>query len=83
MFKQILLWLFITGIGGAIIYFSQALSDNFGRIERFEKNLWSSRNGYIIVWFSTMIIGMLVLFGVIPTTSPIDNNMWWFSNQTQ
>lgn len=81
MLKQILLWLVVAGIGGIITYYSASLSDNFWRVAWFEKHLWSTRNWYVIIWFLIMIIGMLVLFWVISTTSPVNNIWWWFTNQ--
>jgi len=75
MLKQILIWLVIAWIGGCIVYFSQYLSDAFGRIAWFENNLWSTKSGYVVCGFGVMIIGFLILFGIIPTSSPTEN-LW-------
>ncbi|MEI8092520.1 MAG: hypothetical protein WCG98_10625 [bacterium] len=45
----------------------------FGRIPWAENKLGGTRNGYVLVGFIVIIIGMLIMFGVIPTTSPADN----------
>ncbi len=60
-------------MGWSLVYFSWHLSEIFGSIPRFEKNLWGTRNGLVIFGFGIMIIWFLVLFGVIPTTSPTEN----------
>ncbi|MFA5747681.1 MAG: hypothetical protein WC872_01050 [Candidatus Absconditabacterales bacterium] len=73
MLKQILLGLLIAGIGGGLIYFSSYLSEMFGRIPWAENNLGGTRNGYIIFGFGIIIIGFLILFGVISTSSPMTN----------
>ena len=73
MLKQILLWLFIAWLGWMMIYYSPGLSDMFGRVSWFENNLGGTRNGYVLIWFGIIVIGFLILFGVIPTTSPINN----------
>ena len=73
MAKQIMIGLVIAGMGWAVIYFSSYLADIFGNIAWFDKNLWGTRNGFVICWFGIMVIWFLVLFGVIPTSSPTDN----------
>ena len=78
MAKQIIIWLAVAGIGWSIIYFSSYLAEMFWRIEWFEKNLWGTRSGFVLFGFLIMTIGFLVLFGVIPTSSPTEN-LWWFT----
>jgi len=73
MLKQILVWLVVALIWAAIIYYAQPITETFGTVSWFEKNLWSTRSGYVIVWFGIIVIGFLILFGVIPTTSPTEN----------
>ena len=70
MAKQIIIGIFVAAIGGVLIYFSGYMTEAFGRIARAEKNLGNTRNGYLLVGFGFMIIGLLILFGVIPTNSP-------------
>ena len=69
MVKQILIWLVFAALGGAMIMYSVPLSELFGRVAWFERNLWSTKNGYVLIWFGVIIIWFLILFGVIPTTS--------------
>ncbi|MCX6824371.1 MAG: hypothetical protein NT085_04570 [candidate division SR1 bacterium] len=73
MARQIIIGLVIAGLGGSIVYFSGYLADIFGNIAWFDKNLGGTRNGFIISGFAIMIIGFLILFGVIPTSSPTEN----------
>jgi len=73
MVKQILMWLVFAWIGWAIIFYSTALAEAFGRVSWFEKNLSWTRNGYVIIWFGIVVIWFLILFGVIPTSSPVQN----------
>jgi len=73
MGKQLLIGLAIVGIWWAVVYFSSYIADIFGRIERFEKNLGGTRNGLMLFGFGIIIIWLLVLFWVIPTTSPTEN----------
>jgi hypothetical protein len=47
--------------------------ETFGSIPWAERHLGSTRNGYLLVGFGLMVLGMLILFGVIPTTSPSGN----------
>ena len=80
MFKQIIVWLFIAWLGGVLIYFSQWVAEMFGRVDWFERNMWSTRNGYILFGFWVIVIGFLILFGVVPiswnsiTSTNIDTN---------
>jgi len=76
MFKQIVMWLFIVWLWGVLIYFSQWVAEMFGRVDWFERNLWSTRNGYILAGFWMVVMGFLILFGVVPVSwvSPTDIN---------
>ena len=56
-----------------MVFYSAILSDAFGRVAWFEKNLGSTKGGYVILGFGIMIIGFLILFGIIPTSSPTQN----------
>lgn len=73
MARQIIIGLVIAGMGWSIIYFSSYLAEVFGNIAWFDKNLWGTRNGFVVCGFGTMIIWFLIVFGVIPTSSPTDN----------
>ncbi|MFA7717163.1 MAG: hypothetical protein WC875_00415 [Candidatus Absconditabacterales bacterium] len=73
MAKQIIIGIFVAAAGGVLICFSGYLGEAFGNIPRAEKNLGSTRNGYIVVGFGLMVIGMLILFGVIPISSTAEN----------
>jgi len=75
MVKQILMWLVFAWLWWAIIFYSAALAEMFGRVGWFEKNLWWTRNGYVMVGFGVVVIGFLILFGVIPTSAPTQN-LW-------
>ena len=70
MAKQIIIGIFVAAIGGVLIYFSNYMVEAFGRIPRAENKLGGTRNGYLLVGFGLMVIGLLILFGVIPTSSP-------------
>lgn len=72
MAKQIIIWFFVAAIGGSLIYFSAYLVEAFGQITWAENKLWGTRNGYLLVGFSLMVIGLLILFGVIPLDSPTE-----------
>ena len=73
MAKQIIIGIFVAAIGGVLIYFSNYMVEAFGRIPRAENKLGGTRNGYLLVGFGLMVIGLLILFGVIPTSSPAEN----------
>ena len=73
MAKQIIIGLVVAGLGWSIIYFSGYLAEIFGNIARFDKNLWGTKSGFVISGFGIMLIGFLILFGVIPTSSPTEN----------
>lgn len=73
MAKQILIWLVFAALGAALIMYSTAIAELFGRSAWFEKNLWGTRNGYVLIWFGVVIIWFLILFGVIPTSSSVDS----------
>lgn len=72
MWKQILLWIVVAGVGGVVIFFSQQIMQAFGKSARAESNLGSTRNMYILIWFAMIVIGFLFMFGVIPLSSPIE-----------
>ncbi len=74
MVKQILVWLLVAWAWWALIYFSQGVADMFGRVDWFERNMWSTRNG-IISWFLIIIIGFLILFGVFPVSAPVTDTV--------
>jgi formate hydrogenlyase subunit 3/multisubunit Na+/H+ antiporter MnhD subunit len=71
MLKQIFVGLFVALLGGVLIYFSQAVTDLFWRIEWFEHNIGSTRNWYVISWFLIVVVGFLIMFGVFPIGQPI------------
>lgn len=73
MFKQILVWLVVALIWGAIIYYAQAITEMFGSVAWFEKNIWSTKSGYVLMWFGIVVLGFLMVFGVVPLTSQIDS----------
>jgi len=81
MARQIIIGLVIAWIGWSIVYFSGYLADMFGNIAWFDKNLWWTRNGFVLSGFAIMIIWFLILFGVIPTSSPTQN-LWGFTQAT-
>jgi len=66
MLKQILIGLMVSGLGGVIIFYSQGLFEAFGRMDRAEKNLGSTKTLYILMGFCMIIVGCLIMFGVIP-----------------
>ncbi|MDD2536966.1 MAG: hypothetical protein PHU61_00515 [Candidatus Absconditabacteria bacterium] len=70
--KQVVLGLLIMALGSALMYFSYPLMEMFGRIPWAEKNLGGTRNAFLFGGFLFVVIGGLILFGVIPTTSPMD-----------
>jgi len=73
MARQIIIGLVIAGMWWSIIYFSSYLAEVFGNIAWFDKNLWGTRNGFVVCGFGIMVIWFLIVFGVIPTSSPTDN----------
>ncbi len=73
MALQIIIGLLVAWMWGSLIFFSGNIAEMFGSIDRFEKNLGWTRNGFVIFWFGFMIIGFLILFGIIPVSSPADN----------
>jgi len=73
MAKQIIIGLVVAWIGWSIIYFSWFLAEMFWNIAWLEKNLWWTRNGLVIAGFTIMVIWFLVLFGMIPTSAPMDD----------
>jgi len=79
MARQVIIGLFIAWMGWAVVYFSGFLADMFGNIAWFDKNLWGTRNGFVISGFAIMIIWFLILFGMIPTSNPTEN--LWGLNQ--
>ncbi len=75
MIKQILLGLFVSWLWVALIYFSQAVSDLFWRVDWFERNIGSTRNGYVIFGFFVIVLGFLILFWVVPVSQPITQTL--------
>jgi hypothetical protein len=57
-------------LGGAIIFYSQGVAEMFGRMDWFERNLWSTRNWYILIGFAIIVVGFLIMFGMIPLSQP-------------
>ena len=81
MGKQIIIGLVIAAMWWSVIYFSSYLADIFWNIAWFDKNLWGTRNGFVVSGFGIMVIWFLIVFGVIPTSSPTDN-LWGFNSST-
>ncbi|MEI7563166.1 MAG: hypothetical protein WCJ39_05910 [bacterium] len=52
------------------MYFSASLIETFGRIDRAEQRLGGTRNGYLLVGIILIMLGVLILFGVIPLSAP-------------
>lgn len=77
MARQIIIGLVIAWMGWSIVYFSGYLAEMFWSIARLERNLWGTRNGLVISGFGIMVIWFLILFGVIPTSSPTENLGWF------
>ena len=72
MGKQIIFGLAIVLLWSSLMYFSSSLASMFGNIAWLEKNLWGTRNGLVIFGFGITIIWLLILFGVIPVSTPAD-----------
>jgi len=72
MVAQIIVGVLVACAWGVVIYFSQNLVDIFGRIVWAENHLSGTRNAYIFWGFGIIIVGFLILFGVIPLTSPME-----------
>ena len=50
---------------------SNRLTLNFGQLERAEKNLGGTRNGYLLLGVLFFVGGRLIVFGVFdPSTTP-------------
>jgi len=72
MRKQILIGIFVAGMWGLLIFFSQWLVTLMWPMPRAEAHMWSTRSLYILIGFTMIVLGFLMLFGVIPITSSID-----------
>ncbi len=77
MAKQIIIGLVIAWMWGSLIFFSWNIAEIFGTIDMFEKHLGGTRNGFVVFGFGFMIIGFLIMFGVIPTSSPTESLTWF------
>ncbi len=81
MLKQIIVWIIVSWLGGVISYFSQNLVDILWRSKWAEKYVWSTRSMYVLIGFFMIVIWFLIIFGVIPLSSPIEsatsNNVLW------
>ncbi len=66
---NVLFWLLIVIVSGWLVYWSANLVEMFGRNERADRTLWWTRQAYILGGFIAMVIGCLVMFGVVDTTS--------------
>ena len=51
------------------MYFSAILVETFGTIDRAERKLGGTRNGYLLLGCVLVVLGVLFLFGVIPSSS--------------
>jgi len=78
MLKQIVLWLLLMWIGGALIYYSAQLANVFGRSAWADAYLWWTKNAIILVGFFVIIIAVLIMFGVFTASTPLDAVTWEF-----
>lgn len=75
MIKQIFVGLFVSLLGGSLIFFSQAVTELFWRVEWFERNIGSTRSGYVIFGFLIIVVGFLILFGVLPLGQSVTDSV--------
>ncbi|HRX63572.1 MAG TPA: hypothetical protein P5060_00485 [Candidatus Absconditabacterales bacterium] len=73
MLKQIVLGLLFMAGGIAMIYYSSQLVNMFGRNQRAETNLGGTKNAIVLFGFALIVVGTLFMFGVLGTSSPVDN----------
>ena len=69
--KNILVGVFFIVIWWIIIYFSNNLVRLFWRIRWAEEYLWWTKQWYMLMWFISIILGFLILFGVVDLS--VDN----------
>ncbi len=62
-YMRIIGGLVLAGIGIAIIVFSASLTKTLGRRERAERHLWGTMQGYLVIGFVVIIIGIMSIFG--------------------
>ncbi len=58
-----------------MMYFSSQLAQ-FGRVERAEKHLWSTKAMYAMMWFIFVIIGFMGIFWFVNFKSENNNHFW-------
>lgn len=65
---NILIGLLISVGWVAIMYFSSNIAQ-LGRVDRAEKNLWSTRAMYALLWFVFLVLGLMILFWFVDMRS--------------
>jgi hypothetical protein len=78
MLKQIVVWLLLMWIWGALIYYSAQLANVFGRSAWADSYLWWTKNAIILVWFFLIILAVLIMFGVFTVGTPLESVTWEF-----
>ena len=63
--KNFLVGLLIMWAGAALMIWAYPLVEFFGRSDWAEKNLWGTRNMFVLIGFVLIIVGGLVAFGVV------------------
>jgi uncharacterized membrane protein HdeD (DUF308 family) len=52
------------------MYFSASFVETFGRIDWAEQHVGGTRNAYLLVGVILIMLGVLILFGVVPLSVP-------------
>jgi len=79
MIQNIVIWLIVSFLWLASIYYSHYIADFFGTIQRAEKKLWWTRQLVLLIWIIISFIGLLFVFWVLDKAD-ISDSQKWFNN---
>jgi Na+-driven multidrug efflux pump len=80
---NILWWIMIIAVWGAIMAFHNQLIEWFGDIERAERNNIGTKAMYILMAMFIIVIGVFILFGMGPKDPTATNGMWFETKKTK
>ncbi len=77
MLGRIIWWLVVVGLACAMIYYSGGIVEMFWRSSWAERYVWSTRWAVVLAWMLGIIIGIMVMFWMFSSASPVDSGLWW------
>ncbi len=73
MLANIIVWLMIVWIGVWIMYYSQTLTQLFGRVAWADKNVWWTRQFFVLMGFVVCILWMFFVFWLMNVSQVQDS----------